>query len=75
MKRFQKVKNFYTYVIESKSLGMFECDNLSELFIISLSDVYTKCFRIPKWSNIIGEENNIIKNKWVVTTMFSDISN
>lgn len=72
VKRFQKVKNFYTYVIESKSLGMFECDNLSELFIISLSVVYTKCFRIPKWSNIIGEENNIIKNKWVVTTMFSD---
>lgn len=50
-------------------MGVFECYNLSERFIIASLDVYTKCFRIPKWSEIIGEENNIIQNVWVVTTM------
>lgn len=73
VRRFKKVNNFYDYVIESKLMGMFECYNLSEQFIISLSDVYTKCFRIPKWSGIIGEEDNIIPNTWIVTTMFPDM--
>lgn len=74
VKRFKEVNNFYDYVVESKLIGVFECSNLSERFTIALSDVYTKCFRIPKWSGIIGEEDNIILNVWIVTTMFPDIS-
>lgn len=75
VKRFKKVNNFYDNIIESKSMGVFECTNLSERFIIALSDVYTKCFRIPKWSGVIGEEENIIQNVWIVTIMSPDISN
>jgi len=75
VKKFKEVNNFYDCVVESKSMGVFECSNLSEQFIIALTDIYTKCFKIPKWSGIIGEEDNIILNVWIVTTMFSDISN
>lgn len=72
VKKFNEVHNVYDQVIEPKLMGIFECYNLSERFIIPLSDIYTKCFRIPKWSTVFGEEENIIPNVWVVTTMFPD---
>lgn len=52
----------------SLNQNQWECLNViiylnDLLFIIIHSlDVYTKYFRIPKWSEIIGEENNIVQN-------------
>lgn len=72
VEKFEKISNLYDTIIESKLMGVFECYMLSQPFIIAFSDVYTKCFRIPKWSAVIGKGESIIPNTWIVTTMLPD---
>lgn len=73
VRKFKEISNINDYIIDSKLLGIFQCKNLSELCIVPLSDVHTKCFRLPQWDTRTGHENNIEKHSWIVTTMLPDL--
>ena len=69
VKKYKEISNFNDNIIDSKFIGIFQCKNLSELCIVPFSDVYTKCFRLPKWDTRTGHEDSIEKHWWIVIAM------
>ena len=39
-----------------------------------LTDVKVKCYRMPKWNEAEGLEENIVQNEWVCVTNLESLS-
>lgn len=72
VRKYKEISHVSNYIIDSKLLGIFQCKTLSELCIVPLSDVYTKCFRLQKWDTRTGHEDSIEKHWWIVTAMLPE---
>ena len=74
-RHFRDVQQLYDVGLTSQSVGVYHCSNLSpESNIVPLTDVKVKCYRMPKWNEAEGLEENIVQNEWVCVTHLESLS-
>ena len=64
----------YDVGITSDSLDVFHCRNSEEtLEEVSLTDVKSKAYMIPKWSEVEGEEELVVPNEYICVSLLSPL--
>lgn len=68
--QFKSISVMYDVGFTSEFVGVYDCSNLSEEFEkVSLNQVKQKCYRMPKWSNRLGEEERELNGQWICVTL------
>lgn len=72
VQQFRSTDEFYEAGISSVSVNIFHCTNLqADLITIQLTDIRSKMYIMPKWSNVVGEEERVIENEWICASLLS----
>ncbi|XP_032690600.1 uncharacterized protein LOC116853586 isoform X1 [Odontomachus brunneus] len=74
VQKFGTRAHFYNIGITSHVVGVYHCSNLSNTVeAINLIDVKAKMYRMPKWSGVEGQEENIIENEWICVSLLTPL--
>ena len=75
IQEFQTMSPVYDVGVTSSATEVFHCSNLRHTFqVINVKDIKNKSYRMPKWSNVEGEEEEVIENEWVCVTFLSSLA-
>lgn len=69
---FQNVTNFYELPIQSSTVRVYKCKELSkDLQLISINYVIAKCYSMPSWSGSFSSTQKSEKNndKYIISTL------
>lgn len=74
VQQFRTVSEVYDVGVSSDFAGVYHCKNLSDrILAVNLNEVANKSYRMPKWSYVEGEEENVIENEWICVTFLSPL--
>ncbi|XP_043474343.1 uncharacterized protein LOC122506302 isoform X1 [Leptopilina heterotoma] len=72
VQNFRIVNELYNIGISSTSVGVYTCQDLDlRLKAIPITYVERKMYRMPKWSDVEGEEEHAIPNHWICASLLS----
>lgn len=64
--------DIYDVGIKSSAVNIYKCQNQeSTLRVISLTDIKCKSYIMPEWSNVGGQEERILPDKWICASLLS----
>ena len=71
VRRFRKVEDVFTVPVKSSSVGIYKCSNMSDIEVVLISEIMTKCYGMPscnEWSrNTLN--STVIQNEYILATM------
>ena len=53
-------------------MGVYHCTNLVDTIeAVPLNEVKGKCYRMPYWSDVEGEEEHALDDEWICVSLLS----
>lgn len=72
IQEFRTMIPVYDVGVTFNELGVYNCSNLrGTLQAINLNDIKNKSYRIPKWSDVEGEEEVAVAHEWICVTFLT----
>ncbi|CAH0551707.1 unnamed protein product [Brassicogethes aeneus] len=72
--KFRDKSSIFNVGYSSDAVGVYLCRQLSEtLSKMPLREVRRKCYFMPKWSSVEGEEENVVQNQYVCVTFITPV--
>lgn len=71
---FRRTSELYNVGVSSEVVGVYRCTNLSpRLQAVHLHKLKRKSYRMPEWSDVDGEEEQILENQWICVTLLTPL--
>lgn len=69
---FQRKESLYHIGVTSDVFGVHHCLDLSNVVeAVTLNNVKGKCYRMPYWSHVEGQEEQPLENQWICCTLLN----
>ena len=74
VQKFRRVRPIYDVGLTSDAVGIYQCSDLTETVqTVNLNSVKNKCYRMPVWSDVEGEEERAMENEWISITLLTPL--
>lgn len=72
LQEFRRKGAVYNDLLSSADVGVYHCSHLSDTIqSIPLNSIKNKCYRMPYWSAVEGEEELPLENEYTCCTLLS----
>ncbi|XP_051174800.1 uncharacterized protein LOC127290343 [Leptopilina boulardi] len=69
---FQRKEPLYHIGVTSDVVGVYSCSDLSNVIeAIPLNEIKDKCYRMPCWNHVEGQEERPLENQWICCTLLN----
>lgn len=69
---FRRKNSLYDVGVTSDIVGVYHCSFLSNIVErVSLNNVKDKCYRMPYWSEVEGQEEQALENEWICCSLLN----
>ena len=74
VQKFRGIRSVYDVELSSDFVGVYHCSRLSQQVVeVNLIEVKSKCYRMPVWSDVEGEEERVVNDEWLCATLLTPL--